>query len=115
VLLEEGIDFVITDSPLILTHFYGMKYDWLEKKCSTSKVMLQHHHIFCKEMGYKVEHFVVKRNKQYNPKGRYQTEEEAIQFDTEIMQLLDSMGIKFTTISDTSEILQMLPKVKDFR
>lgn len=99
ILIKNGLDFVITDSPLILTHFYGLKYDWLEQNFNTSEIMLKHHHEFCKRHGYKVEHFILQRTKDYNPAGRYQTEAEARQFDTEIQALLDSKGIKYTIIA----------------
>lgn len=96
--IENGLDFIVTDSPLVLTHFYGLKYDELEQNCNTSLVMLKHHHEFCKSRGYKVEHYLLRRKKPYNPAGRYQTEEEAKQYDVEIQELLDSLGIKYKII-----------------
>lgn len=63
--MENDIDFIITDSPLLLTHFYGKKYDKMEKNFNTSKVMLEHHHGYCKMLGYKVEHFFINRNHEY--------------------------------------------------
>ncbi len=96
--MEAGIDVIITDSPLILTHFYGMKFDEFEQKANTSLVMLKHHHEICKHYGYKIEHFIINRNKPYNPKGRYQDEETAKSFDSEIKQLLLDKNIKFTEI-----------------
>ena len=96
--ISRGLDFIITDSPLILTHFYGLKYDEYERKYNTSKVMLEHHHGFCKENGYKVEHFVLNRNQEYNAAGRFQDEQTAKSFDAEINSLLDDFGIKFTEI-----------------
>jgi hypothetical protein len=98
ILIRSGLDFVITDSPLILTHFYGLKYDWLEQNFNTSEIMLRHHHEFCKKYGYKVEHFLLQRRKEYNPSGRNQTEDEARSFDGEIQALLDSKGIKYTVV-----------------
>jgi nicotinamide riboside kinase len=110
ILIRNGLDFVITDSPLILTHFYGLKYDWLEQNFNTSEIMLQHHHAFCKKYGYKVEHFILKRTKDYNPAGRNQTEAEARIFDAEIQALLDAKGIKYTVVegSPVETIIQKL-------
>ena len=110
ILIENKLDFIITDSPLILTHFYGLKYDWLERECNTSAIMLEHHHIFCKKHGYKVEHFYVQRAKDYNCAGRYQTEEEAKLFDEEIQALLTRMNIRFNTTKSLDEILNLLPR-----
>lgn len=106
--IEQKLDFIITDSPLILTHFYGLKYDPMERECNTSLIMLQHHHVFCKKHGYKVEHFFIKRKEQYNPSGRMQTEEEAKAYDLEIRQLLTSLDIKLTDVSSAEEIVKTL-------
>ncbi len=96
--MKAGIDVIITDSPLILTHFYGMKFDEFEQKSNTSLTMLKHHHEICKHYGYKVEHFVLHRDKPYNQQGRYQDEETAKSFDIEIKELLNQKNIKFEEI-----------------
>ena len=93
--MEAGVDLLVSDSPLILTHFYGVKYDWMEREFNTSEVMLHHHHEFCKRLGYKVEHYIIPRKDKYNPSGRYQTEEEAVRFDAEIVSLLEEKRIKY--------------------
>lgn len=100
ILIKNGLDFIITDSPLILTHFYGMKYDWLEQNFNTSEIMLKHHHEFCKKYGYKIEHFILNCTKEYNPAGRNQSETEARSFDGEIRAMLDKKGIKYTVVAD---------------
>lgn len=107
--IQQGLDFVITDSPLILTHFYGLKYDPCEQKYNTSKSMLAHHHGFCKDNGYKVDHFFLTRKKEYNPAGRLQTEDEAKQYDVEIKGMLDSFGIKYYSIdADETAVDQII-------
>lgn len=93
-----GLDFIITDSPLILTHFYGMKFDFMEKKCNTSKIMLQHHHEFCKDNNYKADHFFIERVKPYNESGRFQKENEAKLIDFEIKTLLNEFSIKHENV-----------------
>jgi hypothetical protein len=95
--IKAGLDAIVTDSPLILTHFYGLKYDWLEQQCNTSMQMLAHHHRYCQHHGYKIEHYVLQRSKAYNQAGRYQTESEAVDIDSDIMQLLTTTGIQFKT------------------
>lgn len=102
------IDFIVTDSPLILTHYYGTKYDWLEQNFNTSKVMLEHHHGFCKEHGYKVEHFFMRRVKPYSPVGRYQTEAEASICDAEIQSMLDEFGIKYTVVDGDEDAVEKI-------
>lgn len=108
--IEQNLDFIITDSPLILTHFYGLKYDPMERECNTSLIMLQHHHKFCQKYGYKVEHFFVKRKEDYNPAGRNQTEETAKEYDGEIRQLLSSLNIKLVDVASAQEIVDFILK-----
>jgi predicted ATPase len=94
--MARGVDLIITDSPLILTHFFGLKYDKFEREFNTSLKMLEQHHAICKHYGYKIDHFFVPRHdREYNPDGRNQTKEVAMQYDTEIKDLLDSLGIKY--------------------
>lgn len=96
--MMNDLDFIVTDSPLILTHFYGMKYDPFEQKMNTSLNLLKNHHEICKHYGYKVEHYILTRSKDYDPKGRYQDLETAILYDKEITQMLVDQNIKYKTI-----------------
>ena len=85
----------------------------MEQTFNTSEIMLRHHHEFCKKYGYKVEHFLCRRLKPYNPSGRHQTEEQARDIDQEIVELLDSKGISYITVAEdpVEEILNHL-KIK---
>ena len=96
--MDYGLDFIITDSPLILTHFYGLKYDRFEQLTNTSLAMLAAHHKYCQELGYKVDHFLLGRTKPYSDSGRYQTEEVAKSFDDEIKDMLKHFNIKYTEV-----------------
>lgn len=96
--MNQGVDFIITDSPLILTSFYGRKYDELEKRYDTSAMMLKNHHEISKSLGYKVEHYFLNRIKPYQESGRLQTEEESKEIDNELKLFLTDYGIKFTEI-----------------
>jgi thymidylate kinase len=96
--MANNLDFIITDSPLILTHFYGMKYDKFEQKFNTSLSMLKNHHAICQENGYKVDHFYLRRAKPYSSSGRYQDAEQAMSCDIEMKDMLNEMGISHKTI-----------------
>lgn len=108
--IRNGLDYIITDSPLILTHYYGLKHDWMEQHFNTSEIMLKHHHEYCKKFGYKTEHFVLERKHEvYDPSGRpNQTFEQAKVFDQEIRSLLDAKGIKYTVVPGTPEALDII-------
>lgn len=114
--MANNIDFIITDSPLILTHFYGLKYDKFEQMFNTSLSMLKNHHEICKANGYKVDHFYINRAKKYSNTGRYQTEDEAKQYDKEIKDMLALLGIKYVNVSGdkdcVSNILEFIKEIK---
>lgn len=116
VFINNELDFIITDSPLILTHFYGLKYDEMEQTTNASLSMLKNHHEFIKSRGYKVEHFLLSRVKGYNPAGRYQNEDEAKEIDGEIEKFLCEMGIKFHKVAGSEkgleEIIEILKSLK---
>lgn len=112
--MANNLDFIITDSPLILTHFYGMKYDRFEQKFNTSLSMLRNHHGICQENGYKIDHFYLKRDKPYSESGRYQNEEQAKACDIEMEQMLKDMGISYKTVlSDRICVLRIINKMEE--
>lgn len=98
VYMKKEVDFIVTDSPLVLTHYYGMKYDSYEQQFNTSLKMLKNHHEICIAEAYKTEHFFLNRTKPYQAAGRFQTEEEAKTIDSEIKTMLLDIGINFKEI-----------------
>lgn len=98
IFMKNGIDFIISDSPLILTHYYGLKNDKYEQMFNTSLSMLQNHHGICKDYGYKIDHFFIRRAKKYSPKGRYENEDLAKQRDQEIKEMLEKFSIKYDEV-----------------
>ncbi len=60
--------------------------------------------------------YYINRVKEYNPKGRYQTEEGAIELDVEVKNMLDEYQIKYDIIDGdenavnfiTSEVMSLL-------
>ena len=67
--LNGKVDFVVTDSPLILNTYYGA--DNPELVALTLSEFKKYWNV----------NFILKRNKPYNPNGRNQTEEEAKEID----------------------------------
>lgn len=96
--IQNGLDFIITDSPVALASFYGDKYDAYERKYGACKQIVKQHHQFCKDNGYKVEHYFLVRTKEYNPVGRFQDEATAKGFDVEIKAFMDDYGINYKTV-----------------
>lgn len=109
--MSNNLDFIITDSPLILTHYYGLMYDRFEQKFNTSLVMLKNHHQICIENGYKIDHFLLKRTKRYSELGRNQKEERAKEIDCEIENLLNEFDIKYQAVDSDKNCVDNILKV----
>lgn len=93
--IENGLDYVVSDSPMALSILYGRKYDRYERDFKVCETMLKAHHGFCKDHGYKTEHIFLRRKKKYNPSGRHQNESEAKDIDLECINLLNELNIPF--------------------
>lgn len=86
------VEYVITDAPLVL----GLAYS-RESLFDASKALIKDY--YRESHRDDVEHhmFWVTRSKKYNPAGRYQTEKEAKELDSKILDLLrKKMGFKVT-------------------
>lgn len=97
--MRKDMDIIITDSPLALTTFYGDIYDRYEQVGAACKAIVKQHHLICKDMGYKVEHFFLTRTKPYNPSGRFQDEATAKEYDQKIKDFLIAYPINFKIIT----------------
>lgn len=84
---------IVTDSPLLLSAFYGDKRitDQLAKIASITLGQND-------SMSYFIE-----RKKKYNPNGRFQTEEESNKISGEIKSFIESLGIGYTSIEGTEQ------------
>lgn len=79
------VDVVVTDSPLYLSYYYSRNQNILGLVRAESE-KADNLHIF------------LVRKKAYNPKGRYQSEEEARRIDEGIRKMLESESIPFSQI-----------------
>lgn len=88
--LKGKVDWVITDSPLILSLVYA-KPDYLPK----------HYQAFGHELydHYDNVNIFLRREKPYHKVGRSQTEEEARIKDAEILTMLELNGYDYTTVA----------------
>lgn len=93
--MENGLDYIISDSPMALSILYGRLYDKYETEHNACQAMLAQHHSFCKDHGYKTEHIFLRRKKKYNPNGRHQTEEQAVEIDQQCVDLLQELNINY--------------------
>ena len=80
------VDVVLTDSPLLLSAIYSRN--------PVMRMLVKEHHDTFVNMNY-----VVRREKDYQPIGRLQSEEEAQELDVKIETLLSDLGETFETVS----------------
>ena len=87
IILNGKVDYVVTDSPLIM----GNVYDNNDTK-------FLHELIFSEFNKFNNLNIFLIRDKEYNPNGRTQTFVEAIEKDNEIKKLLDENNVNYLTI-----------------
>ncbi|GBG55170.1 hypothetical protein SPFL3102_03568 [Sporomusaceae bacterium FL31] len=88
--LRDEVDIIVTDSPVILGCLYGASPE-LQKA------------LLAEFDTYTNLNFFLERTKPYNPKGRNQTAEEAIEIDVATRKLLLDNGIPFRTLKGDRE------------
>lgn len=108
------VDFIVTDSPLILgamyQKFYSEKdpiYEQIADRIKTSET---------KDVVYM--NILLTRHKKFNPKGRFETEEQAKTVDTFLQKYLEEKQIPFHTVSSgdrerVEEIVKLAVKAKN--
>ena len=87
-ILRDQVDFIITDSPILLGMYYSPGYH----QNSFPKFMVD---VF---NSYNNINFYINRTKDYNPKGRNQTYEEALEADQGVKDILAEHKIPYTEI-----------------
>lgn len=78
------VDVIVTDSPLLLTLVYGKPEDAALKNLA----LVEHNKLW-------TFNCFIKRNKEYNPKGRWQTYAEARDLDRSIADMLDRNKVPY--------------------
>ena len=92
--LDGQVEVIITDSPLLLSIIYGKNESELFRQF-VLEVFNRHDNM----------NFFLERLKEYNPKGRLQTFEEAKEKDREIKEVLDFNKISYTMMEAKREVV----------
>lgn len=82
------VDFVITDSPILLSTIY----------CDENLPQCFHDYVLWEHNRFETINFLIKRMKIYSPIGRNQTEEEANQIGEKIVNKMKELNIPFNNI-----------------
>lgn len=100
--LYNKVDYVVTDSPLLLCPIYQLHYGGHDAI---------KHQVFAdlntaKEMNVTHLNFLLTRKKAFNPKGRYETEDQAKVIDKKVEAFLVSHGIPYilVDVSDADRV-----------
>ena len=91
--LEDSVDFVATDSPLLLFLVYASK----EYPPSWTQLVLDLWN------GYENLNFRLQRVKPYAQVGRTQNEDEARQIDDLVRKVLDANAVRYTSLSGDAD------------
>lgn len=95
-ILYEKVDIIVTDSPLLLVPFFEKKFTGKEYIAQSVFNFID----FAKQNGVEYHNFFIERPKQYDPRGRYETEEEAKENDRLLKEFLKSKGETWIDISN---------------
>ena len=101
--IRDKVDVILTDSPLLFSLVYG------EQMTDAFRTLVrEQHHI------YKSLNIFLTRSKPYNPNGRTQDENGAIELDVSILKMLDDNNINYLKIdSDKDNIIKIADMVED--
>ena len=94
-MLYNKVDFVVTDSPIILSPVYEKFYNNGESMIEEAALK------FLKKAeanGIRHVNFLLERKKKFNPEGRYETEEQAMQVDVEVKNFLINNNIPYQLV-----------------
>jgi nicotinamide riboside kinase len=105
-MLYGKVDYIITDSPIILSPIYEKYYNDGESMIETAAIKFLDK---AKKNGVEHINFVLQRNKEFNPEGRYETEEQAMEVDKKVREFIDTNNIEHHVVNcpDESRVAYM--------
>ena len=105
------VDFIISDSPVMLTAFYHYFYNGNE----ALNDVCHNFYNLADEVGVQVLNFFLPRKKEYNKKGRFQTEEEADAVAFQLKEWLNKEGYEYEelTCEDSERLNFVFNRLKE--
>lgn len=94
------VDYIITDSPLLLSPIYEKYYN---NGSSVVESSVFKHLQKAEASGVQHINFLMNRTKPFNPKGRYETEEQAIRVDGVVYKYLIDNYISFYCVTKAEQ------------
>lgn len=91
------VEYVVTDCPLLLGPFYHKHYTSLSIVESAVVSFIE----YAKSQGVTYHNYLLKRIHAYDPSGRYEDENEALEIDNELGEYLDRLLISYESVDAT--------------
>lgn len=103
------VDYVITDSPLLLSMVYVKKG---QKKFIKNRRLWDDYFSDLVWQTYQqyenINFFIDRKNRKYVKAGRLQNKEEAVQIDNEVLKVLQKYNLNYWTVSNKNQIIDIL-------
>lgn len=105
-MLYGKVDYIITDSPIILSPIYEKYYNNGESMIEDAAIKFLNK---AKNNGVEHINFILERKKEFNPEGRYETEEQAKEVDQRVRDFIakNSIDHKIIDCSDEARVAYM--------
>jgi nicotinamide riboside kinase len=108
--LRDQVDFIITDSPMLLTlHYSGMgmsKFGSADRELVVNGINAMALALY--SMYDNADFYVVRGNRKFIQAGRNQNEEQAKGIDMSVKFLLDQYKIDYTTVNQVDQVAETL-------
>lgn len=99
-MLYEKVDYIITDSPIILSPVYEKFYNNGQSMIEEAALKFLEK---AENNGIQHVNFLLERKKPFNPEGRYETEEQAKQIDLKVSEFLADNGLLYQKVDCSDE------------
>lgn len=109
-ILYGQVDVIITDAPMWLSPIYESEYGIFPYVCDDIVFKFQQE---AEAQGVHFEHVFLNRVHEYDPTGRFQNKEQAIEIDNKIKNYLTKARIEFSQFDATDGVARKIAKYFD--
>jgi hypothetical protein len=113
--LFNKVELIVSDSPVALCGYFAQVFG-SPSQALCFRHMVNEYYSMLEKSGVTCLHVFLNRKGTYDSRGRFQTEEEAMQMDMDQQSYLKSLGFDFITLdADSYASQEILNKVKEMR
>lgn len=107
--LFDKVDFIVTDSPVMLVSYYAQLFGTPHQGILFRSMYLTYLDM-CQKQGHKHVHYFLNRSHEYQPEGRYHTEEQALEIDKQIKRFMKEHALPFKEIKAANKSISKILK-----